>query len=196
MYKSVSSKIAADPPEILPNRVRPLRHVCEPGRLRSPVSRWAAASWPGVSSPEVTGTSASQTSSPARWSGRWRSAPGRLFAYVRAAGWTASTAKASLWRDPTECTVFEIHEIKRNIYFWLWQTCPLQHINLPAAMKWILYAKVHKQNTLRDINTVHLCCVILGPLMAFSLKFMRLNSCDKWILSTWKYKTTHFKHFQ
>lgn len=140
MHKSVSSKIAADPPEILPNSCRPLQHMCvSQTGLRSPVSRWAAASWPGVSSPEVTGTSASQTSSPARWSGRWRSAPGRLFSYVRAAGWTASTAEASLWRDPTECTVFEIHEIKRNIYFWLWQTCPLskkklQHINLPAAI--------------------------------------------------------------
>lgn len=52
----------------------------------SPVSRSAAAFWPVVSSQAVKGISASRTSSPARWSGRWRTAPGRPFFYVRAAG--------------------------------------------------------------------------------------------------------------
>lgn len=63
---------------------------------RSPVSHWAAASWPAVSSPAVTGISASQTSSPARWSGRWRSGLGRPFVCEWASGWRASRAEASL----------------------------------------------------------------------------------------------------
>lgn len=68
---------------------------------KPPVSRSAAAPWPGASSPGGTGTSGSRTSSPARWSGRWRSAPGRPSACAAAAGCRGTRAAACLGSGST-----------------------------------------------------------------------------------------------
>lgn len=71
------------------------------GMKKSPVSRSAGAPWPGASSPGGTGTSGSRTSSPARWSGRWRSGPGRPSACAAGAGCRGTRAAACLGSGST-----------------------------------------------------------------------------------------------
>lgn len=201
MYKSVSSKIAADPPEILPNSCRPLRHMCEPDRapLTCLSLSCSILARRFLSGGDRYFCVSNFFSSSMVWSLEKRTWPPFLLCKGR-------------WMNGVHSRGFPVERSHRMHRVWnTWNKTKylfLAVTNLPAVEKeataykpsccHLTWNELTKHASTRQKHGTFVLCYIRptdGIFTHVKNVNTRLNSCDKWILSTWKYKTTHFKHF-